>query len=178
MNGSEQIAANEANATRIAVVAAMAATLMLFASLASAYLVRRSFADWQAGAAWWPPVLLALGVGASWAIEVASRSDDPARRQALGGLVATSLLYLASAITVIATTLRGDEGLERPHDAFVALLLGVHVIHAILGGAFAARALRPADRVLSGDGIFLARLLTHFLTALLAGVLFLLFVLR
>ncbi len=53
-------------ASRVAVVAALAATTMLFASLASAYLVRRSFPDWTAPAPVpWPFVLLGCGTWAS-----------------------------------------------------------------------------------------------------------------
>lgn len=168
----------EANATRIAVVAAVSATCMLFASLASAYLVRRSFADWQAAEASWPWALIALGIGASAAVEVASRSRGAGRRRALAALAATSALYLAGALIVIGSIVRGESGLARPHDAFIALLLGVHVAHAILGGGFAFRALRIAEGGPGSDGIFLARMVTHFLTILLAGVLFLLFVLQ
>lgn len=174
----EPRAGPETHATRIAVVAAISATGMLFASLASAYLLRRSFADWQAAAASWPWALMALGFGASGAIEIASRSDGARRRRALRALAATSALYLAGAVIVIQSLVRGESGLARPHDAFIALLLGVHVAHAILGGGFAVRALRSKDGGPSPDGVFLARLVTHSLTFLLAGVLFLLFVLQ
>ena len=168
----------EESASRIAVVAALSATTMLFASLASAYLVRRSFEDWRPTAPLWPFVLLALGIGASGAMEIAVRSSARGCRQAFGGLVAASALYLIAALVVIVSIFQGESGLTRPHDAFIALLLGVHVLHAILGGGFAVAALHKAEDDASENALFLVRLVTHFLTAALMGILFLLFVLR
>ncbi len=179
----------EENASRIAVVAALSATSMLFASLASAYIVRRSFADWQVAAASWPWVLLLFGVGASATVELASRlggpggqmaSPEPARqrragRRALAGLAAISALYLAGALGVIGSIAQSESGLSRPHDAFIVLLLGVHVVHALLGGAFSVRLLRTPGHEPTAHAWLLVRLVTHFLTLLLLAILALLF---
>ncbi len=163
-------------AARVAVVAALAATTMLFASLASAYLVRRSFPDWTAPALVpWPFVLLACGAWASIGIEAACRSEGRPRHRSLVNLAAASLLYLGGAITVIVSIASGEGRLAAPHEAFVVLLLGVHVVHAILGGGFSFLALRTSA---SDRSLPLVRLVTHSLTSLLFAIFFLLFVLR
>ena len=166
------------DATRIAVVAGLSATSMLFASLVSAYLVRRSFADWRPWPALWPFMLLAFAFAASGGIEVAARGEGRRRRLGFMGLAGASGLYLAGALAVIASVASGAGGLGMPFNAFVALLLGVHVVHAILGGAFAAWILRGRTGPPSENALVLARLVTHFLTALLCAIVFLLFVLQ
>ena len=166
------------SATRVAVVAALSATTMLFASLVSSYLVRRSFTDWRPSLAWWPAPLLAFAFAASGAIEVAARGEGGPRRLGFRVLATASVFYLAAASAVIASVASGEGGLEMPFNAFVALLLGVHVVHAILGGAFAAWILRDQARGPSENALLLARLVTHFLTALLGAIVFLLFVLQ
>lgn len=168
----------EESALRVAVVAALSATMMLFASLASALLVRRSFEDWRPAAAAWPWILLAFGLAASAGMEMAARAHG--RRQIAGFAILglSSSLYLAGALFVLGSLVSGEHGLSRPHDAFVALLLGVHVLHAILGTAFAARVLRAASGGSSETSLSLARLVTHFLTALLVFILALLFIPR
>lgn len=163
------------NATRVAVVAALSATTMLFASLVSAYLVRRSFADWRPSPAGWPAVLLAFAFAASGAIEFAVRGNGERRLLGFRGLALASGLYLAGALAVIGSVVSGEGGLEMPFNAFVALLLGVHVVHAILGGAFAFRVLRVEAGGPSENALLLARLVTHFLTGLLCAIVFLLF---
>jgi heme/copper-type cytochrome/quinol oxidase subunit 3 len=168
----------EESALRVAVVAALSATMMLFASLASALLVRRSFEDWRPAAAAWPWILLVFGLAASAGMEMAARAHG--RRQIAGFAILglSSSLYLAGALFVLGSLVSGEHGLSRPHDAFVALLLGVHVLHAILGTAFAARVLRAASGGSSETSLALARLVTHFLTALLVFILALLFIPR
>jgi hypothetical protein len=76
---------------------------------------------------------------------------------------------------VIASIALGEGRLAAPHQAFVVLLLGVHVVHAILGGGFSLVALSTSA---SDHGLPLVRLVTHSLTALLFAIFFLLFVLR
>lgn len=167
-------------ALRVAVVAALSATVMLFASLVSAYLVRRSFEDWRPVPSLWPLPLMAFGLLASVGIEVASRAEGARRRAGLVALVLGSGLYLLTALVVIGSTVTTPRGLAAPHDAFVALLLGVHVLHAVFGAIFASWALRRerASWSRSGERLVLARFVTHFLSALLLGILFVLFVLR
>lgn len=161
------------SASRVGVVAALAATTMLFASLASAYLVRRSFPDWTEPALVpWPFALLACASWASMGIEAACRSEGRLRRRGLINLAGASALYLTGAIAVIASIARGEGGMTVPHQAFVALLLGVHVVHALLGGAFSFLAIRVPDQ-----GLSLVRLVTHSLTTLLLAIFFLLFLL-
>ncbi len=168
----------EESALRVAVVAALSATMMLFASLASALLVRRAFEDWRPASAAWPWILLGFGLAASAGMEMAARSGGGRRVAGFAVLGLSSSLYLAGALFVLGSLVSGESGLSRPHDAFIALLLGVHVLHAILGAAFAARVLRTASGESSDIGLALARLVTHFLTALLVFILALLFVPR
>jgi len=163
------------SATRVAVVAALSATTMLFASLVSAYLVRRSFADWRPLPGLWPAVLLVFAFAASGAIEAATRVEGRPRRLGLMGLALANGLYLAGALAVIRSVASGAGGLEMPFNAFVALLLGVHVAHSVLGGAFALWILRSDAEGPSQSALVLARLVTHFLTALLCAIVFLLF---
>jgi heme/copper-type cytochrome/quinol oxidase subunit 3 len=165
-------------ATRVAVVAALSATTMLFASLASAYLVRRSFADWRPSTAAWPFLLLGFGLAASVGIEVAARSLGRRRRQGFIALASANALYLLSALSVLVSIARGEGGLTAPWGAFVALLLGLHLVHALIATGFAAWILREAAGGPEDPGISLARLVTHFLTALLGAIIFILFVLR
>ncbi len=166
------------NARRIAVVAALSATTMLFASLSSAYLVRRSFADWRPGQAGWPFILLALGVLASIAIEGVARAEGRRRLVALSTLGISTVLYFLVAVSVIVSVATRDGGLASPHHGFIALLLGAHVLHAALGSWFAFYGLCEVRRGGSPDRIQLARLVTHFLTALLVAILVVLFVVR
>ena len=168
----------EDSALRVAVVAALSATMMLFASLASALLVRRAFEDWRPAYAAWPWILLGFGLAASAGMEIAGRSLGRLRVVGLAILGLSSTLYLAGALFVLGSLVSGPHGLSRPHDAFIALLLGVHVLHAILGTAFAARVLRAASGGSSETNFALARLVTHFLTALLVFILALLFLPR
>ncbi len=163
------------NATQVAVVASLSATTMLFASLVSAYLVRRSFADWRPSPALWPLGLLAFAFLASGGMEIAARGAGARRRLGFQALTLASGLYLAGALGVIGSVASGEGGLQMPFNAFVALLLGVHVSHAIVGGGFAAWVLRVEAGGPSDHGLRLARLVTHFLTALLCAIVFLLF---
>jgi heme/copper-type cytochrome/quinol oxidase subunit 3 len=162
------------SATQIAVVAALAATSMLFASLASAYLVRRSFADWRPSPALWPLFLLGFALAASGGVEVAARNPKR-RRQGLVVLGLGSGLYLAGATLVIASVVSGGGGLTMPFNAFVVLLLGVHAVHATLGAAFSFWILRLETPDSSEHALGLTRSVTHFLTALLCAIVFLLF---
>ena len=168
----------EESALRVAVVAALSATMMLFASLASALLVRRSFEDWRPAAAAWPWILLGFGLAASVGMEIAARSQGRRRATGFAILGLSSSLFLAGALFVLGSIVSGEPGLSRPHDAFIALLLGVHVLHAVLGTAFSARVLRAASGESSETGLALARLVTHFLTAVLVFILALLFIPR
>ncbi len=166
------------SATRVAVVAALSATTMLFASLVSAYLVRRSFADWRPAPAVWPRVLLALASWASMGMEVAVRGEGTKRAGGFMSLALASGLYLIGALAVILSIALGQGGLTAPHNAFIVMLLGVHVAHAVLGAAFAIWTLRGAAGDPSENSLLLARLVTHFLAVLLFAIVFLLFVLQ
>lgn len=165
-------------ATRVAVVAALSATAMLFASLASAYLVRRSLPDWRPAAPGWSFLLLGLGLLASTGMEAAARSRERRRRLGLRLLGGSSLAYLITVFLIVAGTVTEPGGLAAPHQAFVALLLGLHGLHALVATLFAHFALGASHPEAAGPVLFLARLATHFLTALLVAILFLLFVLQ
>ena len=166
------------NATRVAVVAALSATTMLFASLVSAYLVRRSFPDWRPSPAMWPLALLAFALAASLGLEVAARAERNRRRLGFMALALGSGLYLLGVIAVIASVTSDARGLVGPFNAFVVLLLSLHAVHALVGSAFAWWVLRADTSTGPEHGLLLARLVTHFLTALLCGILFLLFVMQ
>lgn len=163
---------------RVAVVGALSATTMLFASLASAYLVRRSFPDWRPSPELWPLPLACLGLLASMGIEWAARSEGRRRTQGLWALAGASVFYLVGASVVVISIARGPYGLAAPHQAFVALLLGVHIAHALVASGFAAWSLGQRKGAPSDSSVSLIRLVTHFLTALLLFILFLLFVMR
>ena len=166
------------SATRVAVVAALSATTMLFASLVSAYLVRRSFSDWRPAPAMWPLALLAFAFAASTGIEIAALAAGNRRRLGFMGLAFGSGLYLMGVISVIGSIASESGGIMGPFNAFVVLLLSLHAMHALLGSAFAWWILRSGSSAESDHGLLLARLVTHFLTALLCGILFLLFILQ
>ena len=84
----------EQSALRVAVVAALSATMMLFASLASALLVRRAFEDWRPASAVWPWILLGFGLAASAGMEVAARSHG--RRRVAGfSILGLSLIHIS-----------------------------------------------------------------------------------
>ena len=162
------------NATRVGVVAALSATTMLFGSLASAYLVRRSFADWRPEFASWPLLLLTFASLTSLGMEAASRSQGAWRRRAFLAVLGASAAYLLGACAVISSTFTSRGALASPHLAFVALLLSLHVGHAVLGASFTIWILHP-NQAASPARLFLARLVTHFLTALLFAIVLLLF---
>ncbi|MEO5761398.1 MAG: hypothetical protein ABIR28_03715 [Vicinamibacteria bacterium] len=166
------------NATRVGLVAALSAASMLFASLVSAYLVRRSFADWHPSPSVWPFGLLFFAIAASTGIEVASRSIDARRRAGLWLVAIGSALYLLGAIVALAVLSGALGGLNPPHRAFVFLLIGVHMVHALLGVIFSIWTLRPASHLPWDEGIELSRLAIHFLTVLLAAIVGLLFIVR
>lgn len=165
-------------ATRVAVVGALSATTMLFASLVSAYWVRRSFADWRPSSTPWAFVLLAFAVLASTGIEIASRTAGVSRRRGLTTLVLSSGLYLVGALAVIASATLDGAGVASPYNAFVALLLSLHVVHALVGATASTWVLLSADGDQGENSLALARLITHFLAALLLAILFLLCVLQ
>jgi heme/copper-type cytochrome/quinol oxidase subunit 3 len=163
-------------ARRVAVVGALSATTMLFASLVSAYLLRRSFRPWHQEEALWPAVLLTFASLASIGIEVAARASGGPRFMGLLALCLGNVLYLAGAASVI-LNLAGKDGLTSPHAAFTALLLGVHAVHAFVGSIFSLAMVRESSGSLRGSGPALARLITHFLTVMLFAIAFVLFLL-
>ena len=163
------------SATRVAVVAALSATCMLFASVGSAYLVRRSFGDWaQPAFVLWPGVLLAFAFVTSIGIEAGSRTLGRSQRRAFRAAAVASGLYLLSALGVI-VSIAFEGRLTAPHSAFVVLLLSVHIGHSILGVAFAGWILRESVDVAVANSMHLVRLVTHFLTAILLAIVLLLF---
>lgn len=166
------------HASQVAVVAALAATAMLFASLVSAYLVRRSFADWGSPSLpLWPIPLLGCALLASAAMEGAVGNPAATRSPSLRRLGLASLTYLLIALGAVSGTLLSG-GISAPHDAFIVLLLSLHVVHALVGATFAAFMLRPRAKAPAESALGQVRLVTHFLTALLIGILLLLFGLR
>jgi len=158
-------------AARVAVVGAMGATTMLFASLLSAYFVRRSFPDWRDSGLLWPVGLGVCALAASLGLEGSLRLPSPWRPWARGAFGLLSGAYLLGALVAVASCV--SRGLALPHEAFVALLLGTHVLHA-LAAVFLVRFLEGEG----DEGRALARGVVHFLTALLLLILLVLFAIR
>ena len=78
---------------------------------------------------------------------------------------------MLSAVSVLSGILLSREGLSAPHTAFVFVLLGAHVAHALLGAAFSVWMLdAKRGSVVSQTAWDLTRLVTHFLTALFLGI--------
>ena len=163
------------NALRVGVVGGLVASSMLFASLASAYLVRRSFADWRAAPALWPFAVLFFAALASAAIEHAARGEARGERRGWLVLGGSSVAYLAIALSVLLSIVASDAGLDSPHRAFIVVLLGLHVVHAVIGGAFSLWALRGRAGISFLVAVSLCRMVTHFLTLLLVAIVTLLF---
>ena len=160
---------------RVGVVASLAATGMLFASLVSAYLVRRSLPDWEAIPDRRLGVLLVFAGLASLGVELGSKTGA-SRRVRLGGSMAVlgSALYLLLALEVLRHAIVTPPGLAAPHSAFLMLLLGVHVLHALAGGTFAILLRRAAGGSDDGDVRWALRVVAHFLFGLLAVLVFVL----
>ena len=159
---------------------------MLFLGFTSAYILRRASADWQPLAA--PPVLwlnTALLAASSVSLEAARRRlrgwDLPASER---WLLATGLLGLLFVAGQYAgwrqLAARGVFLASNPHSSFFYVLTGVHAVHLLGGLAWfvaARRRLRRLAYAPGEDGLRLFATYWHFLGALWAYLLVLLFVL-
>jgi cytochrome c oxidase subunit 3 len=159
---------------------------MMFIGFTSSYIVRRGAGDWQALPL--PPTLwlntLAL-LASSVALEGARRAlqawDLPAAQRRLG---LTGLLGLAFAAGQFAAWRQlADLGVflsSHPHSSFFYMLTGVHLVHLAGGlvwfGAAFTR-LRRLAYAPGEDGLGLFAIYWHFLGALWAYLLLLLYVL-
>lgn len=159
---------------------------MLFIGFTSAYILRRASADWQPLAA--PPILW-LNTAAlflsSATLETARRRlrswDLSGARAWLGATGLLGTLFVAGQVTAWrALAAQGIFLSSNPHSSFFYLLTGVHVAH-LLGGLawYAAVQLRMRRLALTPgeDELGLFATYWHFLGALWAYLLFLLFVL-
>jgi cytochrome c oxidase subunit 3 len=170
---------------RFGLLAFMGTVAMLFIGFTSAYLLRRTSADWRALAA---PGVLWLNTAVLLA---SSATLETARRKLRGWdlasmwppLLATGLLgglfVLGQIVAWGALRAQGVFLASNPHSSFFYVLTGIHALH-LLGGlvwfvVVASRARRLA--LTPGmDGLALFALYWHFLGALWLYLLFLLFV--
>ena len=159
---------------------------MLFIGFTSAYILRRGSADWQPLS---PPPILWLNTAAlflsSAALETARRRlrswDLPGARGWLGATGLLGALFVAGQVTAWRTlAAQGIFLASNTHSSFFYLLTGVHLAHLAGGLAwFAAVQLRMRRLALTPgeNGLGLFATYWHFLGALWAYLLFLLFVL-
>jgi cytochrome c oxidase subunit 3 len=158
---------------------------MLFIGFTSAYILRRASGDWRPLAA--PPLLwvnTAALLLSSLTLERARRAlrgwELPA---AQGHFLATGLLgalFVAGQVLAWRSlAARGVYLASNPHSAFFYLLTGVHAVHLLGGLAWFAAAYRRLRRFAYPPGEDALRLFAtywHFLGALWAYLLLLLFV--
>jgi len=171
--------------TRFGLVAFMGTVTMLFIGFTSAYLLRRTSADWRPLAA--PGVLwlnTAVLLASSATLETARRKlRDWDIASMWPPLLATGLLgvlfVLGQLVAWGALRAQGVFLASNPHSSFFYVLTGIHALH-LLGGLvwFVVVALRARRLALTPgtDGLALFALYWHFLGALWLYLLFLLFV--
>jgi cytochrome c oxidase subunit III len=171
---------------RFGLLAFLATVAMMFIGLTSAYLVRRTAADWLPLPAptilWWnTAALLSSSVLLEGARRGLRRVDLVGARRALG---AAGLLGLAFAFGQLrAWRILTAEGLtlaSNPHNSFFYVLSGLHVLHlsgGLIWWAVAFRRLQRLSFAPEQDTLRLLATYWHFLAALWLYLLYVLFVL-
>jgi cytochrome c oxidase subunit 3 len=157
---------------------------MMFIGFTSAYLVRRAAADWRPlplpSTLWWNTLAL---LASSVCLQVSRRSlkswDLPAAQRwlaatgALGALFAAGQVLAWSQLAALGVFLSSN-----PHSSFFYLLTGVHLAHLAGGLAWFGAAFTRLRRLAYApgeDGLGLFAIYWHFLGALWAYLLLLLF---
>lgn len=125
-------------AAELALWVVLATVIMLFAGFTSAYLVRRTAADWVP--IYSPPILwvnTALLILSSVGLEVAESARKAGRLRVRGWLLASAALGLAFIVgQILAWRQLSASGIflpTSPHSSFFYMLTGVHAVH-VLGG--------------------------------------------
>jgi cytochrome c oxidase subunit 3 len=157
---------------------------MLFIGFTSAYILRRSSADWRDLAA--PPLLwlnTAALLTSSVTLEMARRRlrgwDLPATQRWVQATGLLGLLFLAGQLG--AWRVLASEGVylaTNPHSSFFYVLTGLHGVHLLGGLVWFAVVLARVRRMAytpGSDGLGLFATYWHFLAALWLYLLFLLF---
>lgn len=175
-------------AAALALWVILATVTMLFAGFTSAYLVRRSAADWVPVYA--PPILLLNTVVlllSSAAVELAKSALEAGRRHGAGTwlLVSAGLGLVFLAGQVLAWRQLSAFGIflpTSPHGSFLYMLTGVHAVH-VLGGLAAllyvlGREWRPRPLQPAADSLALSAVYWHFVTGVWVFLYALLFIWR
>lgn len=170
---------------RFGVWAFMGTVSMLFIGFTSAYLVRKTGADWRPLAP--PPILWAntlVLLASSASLERARRLfrawDLPAARKWIGATGVLGGLFVAGQVGAWRSlAAQGIYLASNPHSSFFYLLTGLHALHLLGGlawfGAVVAR-LRRMAYAPGEDGLGLFANYWHFLALLWLYLFFLLFV--
>ena len=182
-NGSPDIFADP---TRFGLWAFMGTVSMLFIGFTSAYILRRSSADWRPLS---PPSLLWINTAVLLA---SSLTIDGARRRLRGWELRAVRGWVAATGLLGALFVVGQIGAWRqlaaqgvflatnPHSSFFYVLTGVHIVHLLGGLCWFGVVLSKVRRMAytpGEDGLGLFATYWHFLAALWVYLLFLLFVL-
>jgi cytochrome c oxidase subunit 3 len=169
---------------RFGVLAFLGTVSMMFIGFTSAYIVRRTGADWQPMAA---PPLLWLNTAVLLASSV---TLERSRSLARAGTGAASAWLLATG-ALGAAFVAGQYGLwqtlseqgvylsSNPHNSFFYMLTGLHIVHLLGGLGWFARTLFRSGQRPAGATTDVARLFAiywHFLGGLWVYLLLLLFV--
>jgi cytochrome c oxidase subunit 3 len=175
-----------ADPSRFGLWAFLGTVSMLFIGFTSAYILRRASADWQPLVGprilWFNSAALFLS---SATLETARRRlrswDLPETRAWLAATGLLGALFVAGQVAAWrALAAQGIFLASNPHSSFFYLLTGVHVTHLVGGLAWYAVVqlrMRRLALVPGQDGLGLFATYWHFLGALWAYLLFLLFVL-
>lgn len=155
---------------------------MLFIGFTSAYMVRRTSADWRPVAM--PPLLWATTASiaaSSLMVERARRATRRGRmdaaRAAFAGAAALAALFAGGQVLAWKTLAAAGVFLStNPHSAFLYVLTGAHLVHVAGGLFWAGAALSRLRRAAGGDPLALFATYWHFLGALWVYLLLLLFV--
>jgi cytochrome c oxidase subunit 3 len=173
-----------ADSARFGLIAFLGTVSMMFIGFTSAYLIRRTAADWRPlsppDVLWWNTAALLLS---SAFLQLSRRRlavwDLSLGRRWLSAAGAFGLLFLAGQIA--AWRILSGEGVtlaSNPHSSFLYLLAGVHAAH-LLGGLFWFAVLRVRlgrQQTTAPDPLRLFAVYWHFLGVLWIYLLFLVFV--
>jgi cytochrome c oxidase subunit 3 len=171
--------------TRFGLWAFMGTVCMLFIGFTSAYILRRSSADWRPLA---PPLLLWLNTAV---LLTSSLTIEGARKRLRGWELRAVRSWVAATGLLGALFVVGQIGAwkqlaaqgvflaSNPHSSFFYVLTGVHIVHLLGGlcwfGVVFSKVRRMAYTP-GEDGLGLFATYWHFLAALWIYLLFLLFV--
>jgi cytochrome c oxidase subunit 3 len=141
----------------------LATVAMLFAALASAYLIRMAGSDWRPvelpPVLWWNTAAL---LASSAALEIARARRDSASRWTSAAM-GLGLVFLAG--QGLAWSQLVDNGVllpTSPHASFLYLLSGLHGLHLFVGLLLLASTLRVLSRAAVAKGTRRLELTSHY----------------